>query len=228
MTAVPYMFECDLASGFLPAPNEHKSVGYVTALDGFGLGSPLHADLTVSVPHNGPSPKFSGINFAAPPGSAKSPQVATVVGVIEKFSWPGGVGDAINIEFWCSQENATQIKAIQQLALKNTIIKSLSWWIADYDQETKVWHEAAYPQSPTSISGRITGKENPELNIDLTPFPVRDGIDINVYKISISVQPAANQQYSLHFANSSAKPVVKSWGLVVGHLADPLKPAAPI
>lgn len=47
---------------------------------------------------------------------------------------------------------------------------------------------------------------------------------INVYKISLEIVPAANLQYSLFFANSSTKKVVKSWGLVSGHLPDTSTP----
>jgi hypothetical protein len=91
-----------------------------------------------------------------------------------------------------------------------------------------VWYERAYPLEPHTITGIIKGKDNLEFNVDLTGASVKDGIDVMVYKVSMSVAPAANQQCSLHFANTSTMPVVKAWGLVVGQLADPLKPANPI
>jgi hypothetical protein len=215
MASVPFVYECDRESGFVLDPNSHKRVGYITKLDGFGLTQPATPDLTVSIPYSGQS-KYSGITFT-PPHADNPFQTASVVGVLENFSWAGGAGDAINFDFWCSQENATALKALQQLALKTTTLKELGWWIINYDQETKQWFEQSYPASQTAaISVLIPGKDDPALNIDLNPVPVKDGIDVNVYKVSVSVVPAANQQYSLHFADSAVKPVVKSWGLVVG------------
>jgi hypothetical protein len=198
MATVPFNLECNVASGFVMDPNAHPRVGYVTALDGLGLpAGGLKADLTVTRPVTGDTMK--------------------VVGVLEKFSWAGGAGDLIQVDFCASQENAAQLKALQQMTLKTAVVKQLSWWIADYDQETKAWFEQAYPLSPPS--GIIAGKDNPALEVDLSPVQVKDGIDVGVYKITIKVVPAANKAYDLHFANSAKMPIVKSWGLVVGTLA---------
>jgi hypothetical protein len=139
-----------------------------------------------------------------------------VVGVIEKFSWAGGVGDPIRIDAWVSQQNATQLKALQQTTLKTTAISALGFWIGDYDQETKVWFEQAYPAAPAKVGAQLKPSG---LNVDLSPTPVKAGIDVNVYKISLEIVPAANQASTLQFATSSKAKVAKSWGLVVGTLA---------
>ncbi len=201
-------------------PNAHKRVGYVTKLDGFGLTQSLAADLKVALPlSGGHALSYTGLPTApAGAGGAAPALTASVVGVIEKWEWDGTVGGAIKIDFYCSQENAAQIKTLQQLALKTTNVKALGWWICDYDQETKAWYEAAYPKSAPAVTGIIAGKENPELNVDLTPVPARDGIDVFVYKVSIAVAPGANQQYALNLANSSTRSVAKSWGLIAGNL----------
>lgn len=220
MATVPFEFECDKESGFVMDPNANKRFGYVTSLDGFGLATPLASDLQVHIPFNtGIDPIYKGLKYTKPaPG--KPVGVAKVVGVIEKFSWEGGVGSPIKIEFFVSQENATQVKALQQLALKHTKIQSLAWWIANYDQEAKLWYEQAYPLTDKGdITGIITGKDNPELDVNLEPVVVKDGIDVNVYKVTIGVVPAANLQYTLHFANTEKMKVIKSWGLVVGTMA---------
>jgi hypothetical protein len=229
MASVPYEFECDKNFGFLPGPNERKSVGYITSLAGFNAAGPFKPDLQVFVPWNGTGtrPSYPGLKFTQPP-SASLLGKATVVGVIEKFSWPGGAGNPITIDLWVSQENATQLKAIQQSKL-TTKVTALEWWICAYDQEAKVWYEQAYPKNVPAITGTITGKDNPELDVDLLGAPVMmDGIDLNVYRVTMSVTPAANQQYSLHFANSPKSAVVKSWGLVVGTPAKADLPADPI
>jgi hypothetical protein len=224
MASVPYAYDLDRANGFVMDPNEHKRVGYVTKLDGFGLTGPLPADLRVNVPFSdGRTLGYAGLQTAPGITGSAAPLIASVVGVMEKWEWDGTVGGPIKIDFYCSQENATRIKTLQQLALKTTNVKALGWWICDYDQETKTWYEAAYPKSAPAVTGIIMGKDNPELNVDLTPVPVKDGIEVNVYKVSIAVVPGANQQYALDLANSSTRSVAKSWGLIVGSLGA-LKP----
>lgn len=221
MASIPFDLECDKESGFVMDPNVHKRFGYITSLNGFGLKDDLLAsDLQVNVPFNsGDGPSYKGLKYTK--GTDTAPiGMATVVGVIEKFSWEGGVGSPIKLEFYVSQDNVSQIKALQQLTLKHTKIQKLAWWIADYDQEAKCWYEAAYPLGITgAITGIITGKENPELDVDLNPVVVKDGIDVNVYKVTIAVVPAANFQYTLHFATTKTTKVIKSWGLVVGKMA---------
>jgi hypothetical protein len=143
-----------------------------------------------------------------------------VVGVLEKFTWAGGVGDPLEFDFWVSQENAFQIKALQQTTLKSTIIDPVGWWIADYDQETKQWYEKSYPLGSGHLTGTVANKENPELNVDLKGEPVKDGIEVMVYKVSMKVVPGANKEYAIHMANSSTKPVSKQWGLIIGTLSS--------
>jgi hypothetical protein len=220
MATVPFEFECDRAAGFVMDPNEHKCVGYVTRLGGFGLTSSLAADLKVSLPFSGSIPTYTGLQPAHVAGPVPA-MTANVVGVMEKFTWSGGVGDPFEIDFWCSQENAFQIKALQQTTLKSTIVDPLGWWIGDYDQEAKMWYEKSFPLGTSGIvAGTIANKENPELNVDLKGTFAKDGIDVLVYKISMKVVPGANKEYAIRMANSSAKPVSKQWGLVIGTLSS--------
>ncbi len=126
------------------------------------------------------------IGATATGGSAPSPARATVVGVIESFSWSGGVGDLLKVDFWVSQANATTIKAAQQSTLTMTNVNSLSWLILSFDQEKKVWFEQSYPAAGP-VSGIVGPRDNPELNVDLTGAPAKDGIDVMVYKVHMSV-----------------------------------------
>jgi hypothetical protein len=200
MATVPFEYGCNVAYAFAVDPNEHPRVGWVTALDGFGLPpGALKADLTLTKPTTGGT--------------------VPAVGVLERFFWGGDVGDPLILDFYVSQENATQIKTLQQMALKTDSVSTLGWWIADYDPETKLWFEQSFPMSPTTVSGTIQGKDNPALDVDLAGAPMKDGADVMVYKVTIGVVPAANQQFALHFANSAQAPLVKAWGLQVGTLA---------
>jgi hypothetical protein len=212
MASVPYVFECDKSSGFVMDPNEHKRVGYVTSLKGFGLAEALAPDLKVSIPFHESSVTYTGLK----PVSSGPTTTVQVVGVFDKFSWDGSVGGALELDFWSSQANAFQIKALQQTTLKSTLVDPLGWWICDFDQESNRWYEVCYPRSTAEIKGVIANKENPELTVDLQGAPVKDGIDIMVYKISMKVVPAANLEHALHVANSATTSVVKQWGLVVG------------
>jgi hypothetical protein len=222
MASVPFEFECDKAAGFVMDSNTHPRVGYVTALDGFGLSQTLSRDLQVQVTNiTGAKPSVPSLEYTAGSG-ADTPAGAKFVGVIEKFSWNGGAGNPIKLDFYVSLRNAMVIKALQPFPLQPfplqaTAIASLAWWIVDYEQETKKWFEQSYPLGPShAIAGIIGGTGNTALNVDLTPVPVKDGIGVNVYKVSIAVAPAPNKQYTLYFADSSQKNVVKSWGLLAG------------
>jgi hypothetical protein len=231
MATVSYTYECDKSYAIINNPNEHKRFGYVTWFDGCGLAVPLKTDITCFVPFNNPGigtsiqlPKFK-------PGDPKATQgtnaTVQVVGPIEHFEWDGGVGGLIKCDFYMSQENAVQLKAVQQAVLKTTTVNGFGFWVGDYDQEQKLWYEQAFPIGK-AISGIVGPKDNPELNVDLTPIPAADGIDVFIYKVSISIAPAANLQYALQFANSSSTPTVKQWGLVVGTLAAAqMKPSVP-
>lgn len=226
MATVPFVYECSKEAGFGMDPNEHKRFGYVTSLDGFGLTTPggLAADLEVNIAYNGDAdPMFGGIKLVRS-HSEGSLKVAKVVGVLEKFEWNGGVGDALQLDFFVSQENAMLVKGVQQSAVTTTAVESMGWWIADYDQDLKKWFEQAHPMEVNTVTGIITGKHNPELKVDLNPVAVKDGIV--VYRLSIKVDSAANKAYALSFANSARKNknTIKSWGRMVGALAGGTSP----
>jgi hypothetical protein len=218
MPTIPFSYECSKDAGFVMDPNEAKRVGYIIELEGFQIAK-MNQDLHVCVPYNHEGTLgYTEFKPEADPGGGPL-KIVKVVGVIEKFEWNGGVGDPLKFEFYVSQTNAHNIKAAQQTTLKTTTVKTLKFWICDFDQETKRWFEQAYPKSKPALNGLITGKENPELDVDLNPVAAKDGIDVNVYKVTMGVVPAANEAFALHFANSSEKPVAKSWGLKVGDLA---------
>jgi hypothetical protein len=217
MANISFDYECDLSSGFVMDPNENKRFGYVTALDGFGLPEQLKQDLTVAVPYNkGGSPTFGApINYKRTAGSPTG--TASVVGVLKQFHWAGGACDPIKLEFYASQGNAMQILSLQHNALKTTDIKTLGWWIADYDQDTKEWFEQAHPVSSSGgITGHINGREDPVLEVDLNPERVKDNVDVFVYKVTLEVVPAGKLRHKLHFASSAQKKLIRKWGVLIG------------
>ena len=216
MASIAFDFACNSEAAFFGGRKTHGPIGYVTLLGGLGLGAPLRQDLMVSVPWNaGGRPAFTGLRCVTSGASGLS---SAVTGVIERFSWAGGAGDPISLVFYVSQQNATQIKAVQQSALRSTAVKQLAWWIGAYDQEARQWFEQAYPIH-SSVAAVVAGGAHPSLDVDLAPTSVKDGIDVNVCKIGLAVVPSPNQANVLRFAASSNKSVLKAWGLVVGQLA---------
>ena len=219
--STPYDFACDKSNGFLPDPNTHARVGYVTALAGLGSTTPvtLAQDLQISYVWTGAAPKYAPA--AAAQSGAGGLRTMKVVGVLEKLSWTGGVGDPLSLDFWVSQQNAVQLKAAQQSTLMTTRVDQLGFWVASYDQETKVSYESAYPGSTPTVTGVLSPQNNPLLNVNLLGSAVKNGVDVLAYKISMQVAPAANKQYNIQLATSSAGPTSKPWGLVVGSFATP-------
>ena len=143
----------------------------------------------------------------------------TVVGVLDHFSWGGGVGDPLCISAYVSTENASQIRAKQQTTLRTTAIKECAWWIVNFDEEGKEWYEEAYPASGNAkVSGQLNapGKTDIRLAVAQEPVKVAPTIDVNVYNVYFEVVPAANQTYNLKFAASPNKKFVKGWGLQIG------------
>jgi hypothetical protein len=215
-----FEYICDWKAGFVMNPTKKQRVGYLTSFHGLGLGATLPADLKVYTPYNmGASgkPDYSELQFTAATATAPTPAVS-VVGVINYFEWKGGVGDPIRIVCYISSENATQLKSLQQLTLKDTTIQSMGWWLADYDNENAKWFEQAHPLDPKTVKGQLNapGKSNIRLVVGQEAEKIAANIDINVFPLEFEVVPAANNKYTLHFATTSQKKVVKSWGLVVG------------
>ncbi len=207
---VPYLFEMNRSAGFFPDPNQHVRVGYVTQLSGLGASSGMAADMTVATAWTGPRPTYAPV-ASAPAGGGMLTSVR-VVGVMERLAWNGGVLDPLAIDLWVSQANATMLKSMQQNTLpSNLSLSSLGFWVAGYDAQAKVSFEQFFPLSQPTVAGTI----NPaSLSVDLTGTPAKLGMDVMVYKVSLSVAPAG-AQYQLSAATSSTSRVVAPWGVVL-------------
>lgn len=220
-----YDYSCDWRSGFVMDPLKKQRVGYLADLNGFGLSAALAKDIEVYTPFN-ETKTYAGIEDLAPATSGDETSGANkvkVVGVLESFSWGGGVGDPICISAYISAENANQVQIKQQTTLKTTLIKDLGWWIVNYDEESKSWFEEAHPASGTpKVAGQLNapGKTDIRLSVASEPVKVAPNIDVNVYNIYFEVVPAANQAYDLKFATSKSKKFIKGWGMKIGTLAE--------
>jgi hypothetical protein len=207
-------WELDPHAGFQPQPNTQNRIGYVTTLTGFNEAV-LKADLQVFVPYDGATIAYTGMHPAPNPASPSGRQIVTVVGVLEHFEWDGSVGGQLKIDFWCSQENATQLKTAQQSTLTTTRINQLGWWICNFDQATKVWYEQSYPAGG-HITGSVTAKPGPDLDpVVLSPEPATFG-NKQLYHVLLPVTPAAADVQSLIIASSPTMKTTRPWGIQVG------------
>jgi hypothetical protein len=212
-----YNFACDWRAGFIMDPTKKQRVGYLVSFGGIGMGKePLKQDVEVFTPYNveGGATNYDKLKIAN--------DKVTVAGVLESFSWQGGVGDPICISAYMSAENALQIKSLLKMTLKTTSVSPLGWWIGSFDEETKAWFDECHPKEPLEITGQLNapGGKDVRLTVADEPTKVAANVDVNVYNIYFEVVPAANQTCDFHFATASGKSFIKRWGLKVGSLAE--------
>jgi hypothetical protein len=194
-------------------PTKKQRVGYLIWFQGLDLGTDfLKQDIEVFSPYNNATKTYADMVLDATSGKA------TCTGVIESFSWAGGVGDPLCISAYVSAENGAMIAAKMKSTLVTTKVTKLAWWVCNFDEENKVWYEEASPKDPTSVAGQLNapGGKDVRLMIAGEPTKVAPNIDVNVYNMYFEVIPAGNATYMFQFATSSKTNYVKNWGLRVG------------
>ena len=221
-----YSLDCDWRAGFIMDPQKKQRVGYLLTLDGFGLNGPLAQDIQVFAPYNAAVADYTDTSQLVIDTSI-TPNKITCTGVIESWSWGGGVGDPISISAYISSENAQQIKAKQQTTLTTTQIKKLAWWLVNFDEENKAWYEECYPKDPTHVTGQLNapGGKDVRLHCADEPTKVSSNVDVNVVRVSFEIVPAANSTYVIGMGINSKTKHVNAWGLKVGTQALTATPA---
>jgi len=204
--------DCDWTSGFVMDPSKKQRVGYLTTFEGLNMGEFLKPDIEVYSPYSSSETEYEGVELDEESGKI------TCVGVIESYSFAGGVGDPICVSAYISAENAEIIKAKTKGTLDTTILSSMSYWICNFDEENKVWYEEAFPKEPTEMRGQLNapGGKDLRLTVASDPTKVHANIDINVYNLYFEMIPAADDTFAMHFATSSKTKFVRNWGLKVG------------
>jgi hypothetical protein len=199
-------------------PTKKQRVGYLLSFDGLGLTAPLATDITVYLPYNATAPTYKGMTVTQGDGAGKPVPTVNCVAVIENLSWAGGVGDAICFSTYMSSQNTNLLKGLQAMSLKTTSIKTLSFWICKFDEETKQWYEEFYPLSNQTISCQLNavGATDTRLHCADTATKIMPTIDVNVYQIYFEIVPAAQQMFSFQLATQPNTKVALSYGLVVG------------
>lgn len=209
-----FELSCDWKAGFLMDPLKKQRVGYLTALNCIDLAEGLAKDITAFTPF---SAAEGGENTYNGLGDTVDENKVNVVGVIDNFSFGGGVGDPICISAYVSANNANLLSGKMKDGVKTTKVPSLGWWIVNFDTENKSWYEEAFPLNTTAVTGQLNeGSGEVALQVAPEPTKIAANIDVSVVNVYFEVIPAANQVYNFHFAESLKTKVVRNWGLKVG------------
>jgi len=192
-------------------PTRKQRVGYLVHFKGLNMGEYLKQDITIYTPYNSTGTDYADITIT-------DTKMVTVVGVIDNFSYAGGVGDPICVSAYISSENAENLKAKMKSTLTTTVVKELGWWIANFDEENKKWFEESYPKEPTKVSGQLNAPGGKEIRLDIAhePTKVSPNIDVNVVGMYFEIVPAANSTFALHFATNAQTKYIRNWGLKIG------------
>jgi hypothetical protein len=207
---------CDWKAGFVMDPMKKQRVGYLVQFQGLNMGEFLKPDIEVFTPFtHADAPAYTEMKVNKDTGKV------TCVGVIESFSFGGGVGDPLCFSVYVSAENANVLASKLKTTLDTNVVKKLSWWICNFDEENKTWFEEAYPKDPLVMAGQINAPGGKDLRIAVSQeaSKVAHNIDTNVYNLYFEIIPAANATYALNFASSSKTPFVRNWGLKIGAAA---------
>lgn len=205
-------FSCEWRSGFVMDATKKQRVGYLTTFNAFE--TELDPDIEVFCPANLESSSYPGVNFVA----GETPKRVKCVGVIESYSFGGGVGDPVCVSAYISADNAALLAGKLQTTVKTTLVDNFGWWIVNFDDEKKQWFEEAYPKEPEKVKGQINAAGGRDLRFSVAKeaTKVADNIDNNVFNLYFEVVPAANSTHVFTFASSTATPFARAWGLKVG------------
>lgn len=210
---------CDWKAGFVMDPMKKQRVGYLLDFKGLGMTDRLAADLKVFTPYtHSAAPNYSAAKVA-------EDGTITCVGIVENFSFGGGVGDPLCLSVYISAENANVLQAKLKTTLSTNTVTSMAWWICNFDEENKAWFEESHPMGDKNegkIKGQINAPGGKDLRIAVAQeaSKVASNIDVNVYNMYVEIIPAADDTYAFNFATSSKTKYVRNWGLKVGTYAE--------
>ena len=192
-------FDCEWRYGLNLNPGQKGTVGYILDFSGCG-GLNLKKDIEVWNP------------FDSQGQTVLKGDRVKCIGLIEQFRFEGDDGDPIRIRAYLSKGNAADVRAKLAKPLTSTSL-NLSWYIIDFDLESKIWYEAAFVKSPKKASTNVDSTNGEiQLFIETEPTRINDTLDIGVYGLEIQVVPADNKKVQLEFATGPMRKLVKQWG----------------
>ena len=133
---------------------QHQRLGYLTSFDGLGLATPLASDLEVYFPYQPGNPAHLG--------QTPNPKLK-VAGMLSDLDWNGRPDDPLTFRVHVSGSNAALLAQ-----RKTTVLKSLGFWVGNFDSFRNIWFEECCPivpvlTGPMETSGLIINANQTEV-----------------------------------------------------------------
>jgi hypothetical protein len=192
-------FICNWSFGFNLDPRaKGGNVGYLLWWSGIG-GLSLPKDIEVWNPYN-----------AAGQTVVTGPKVQCI-GLLESFKFAGGEDDPIRIVAYVSKSVAADIRAKLSRPVSTTKLK-LAWYIIAYDDDAKLWYEAALIKDKAKADANIdTASGQLQMFISNEPTRISESLELKVYRFEFQVVPAEGNAALLEFATGPSQKLVKQW-----------------
>jgi hypothetical protein len=192
-------FTCDYQFAVNLKASRKGTCGYLLDFSGLG-GLSLRKDIEVWNPYAGAGQ------------TVIRDDTIKCIGLVESFGYEGGETDPIRIKCYVSKGTASEIRAKLARPLSNVKLK-LSWYIIAFDEDSKLWHEAAFVKVPSQADA-IIDTVGGELQIFIANQPTKADptLDINLFAFEFQVVPADNKNAKIEFATAPTQKLVKQWG----------------
>lgn len=192
-------FDCNFRFGFNLRSDAKGCVGYLLLCSGLG-GLRLQKDIEV----------WNPFDSAGQSDNYKQAKI-TCIGLLESFRFSGDQNDPIRIVSYVSKDSAAEIRSRLSTPLSNLKLK-LNWYIIDFDNEAKVWYEAAFVKDSSGSDASLSGRGGQlQIVIASTPEKIAETLDVGVYRFELEVLPPDDTATTLEFASGPSQKLVRLW-----------------
>lgn len=205
----PLGISCDWQQTIQQRPQKNIPVGYLMDIKGLGKdesGFPASTSLFYT-PFDG-EPAYGAVQVQ----TVGAKKAVRCVGLITQLQWEGGKLDPIDFTVLISPENKPDFTGIT-----NTELKSLKFWICEWDSAAGKWYEKCYPLGDeaggeaNTLKGRINQKGS-EVMLHVGE-PENVGVtDVKFCQLTFQVIPDKQNLCNIHYGHNSKANDVYSWG----------------
>jgi hypothetical protein len=177
----------DVQQGFAFTPGSHATVGHLVMATVFGTA--LTADLMVTDP----------VTNASMPAA----------GVLAQVRWGETAQAPLSLTACVSEPNSIVLLQLEHQQQITSTAVVLDFGVYEYDAETGAYFGSFAPAQPPLDA--LVGKSGNtiELQVSSTPLQVKS---LEVYEVSMTVQPPVPQLQELALAASASAKIIKPWG----------------
>jgi hypothetical protein len=190
-----------------------SDVIYCYSFAGFG-GVTLTADMVLTTPvQTPPTPTLAAGKYAAAGPTGKP--TMTCAALIESATWNGKASDGVVVSMWVTQDNWGILWGKLQTALVDTTITAFSFWAGKYDNNTKLYFDWCYQNSPVlTMNGQLSEKGR---NRDPFAVVANEGQTFakgspSLYNFQFEIVSAGNYQGTFQLAASKSIKGAHAWG----------------